>query len=383
MKFAIDRKDAAAAIDAVHGAVMKRVTIPILGSVLLDASDGMLTVVGGDLEQQITYVSPSVRIERPGRTTISAHKLHDVIRSMPEGAELSFSQADQRVTISAGATRFGLPFLDASQFPRLADEGLTAGFTIDAKTLKRLFDAGGFAYSSGKTRYYLNCAFMHTPGPGKLRIASCDGKRLAYCDAPVSGFDYERGASIDPASAALAVKLLGNVAPDADVTVDVAPNLIRLGIGQATLIAKLLDSAGLPYKNAIPAGRRQAVTVDTDLIMGAVDRAMIMMDRQIHRVLLSLTRDLIDVRGADVLEGEASDQVACEYRGPDLTIALDGRWLREMLGYVRTENTIIELADDTSPVSILETGESDWYSLLMPQAPNRRTPAPPAEGTVE
>src|SRR5690606_41464632 len=94
------------------------------------------------------------RVTAEGQITAPAHTLFDIVRKLPEGAEveLSYNGDDPRLTVSAGRSRFNLPVLPAGDFPVMSSESAGARFTLMKDDLARLIDKTRLAVSTGATR---------------------------------------------------------------------------------------------------------------------------------------------------------------------------------------------------------------------------------------
>src|SRR5690606_20258749 len=123
-------------------------------------------------------------IGKPGATTVPAHMLYDIVRKLPEGAqvECSISGDGSKMTIKSGQSRFSLGCLPIDEFPVMAEGELPFNFTLKAIDCLSLVQKPSFAISTEETRYYLNGIYWHTTGTGKsqmLRAVATDGHRLA------------------------------------------------------------------------------------------------------------------------------------------------------------------------------------------------------------
>src|ERR1700750_830355 len=190
MKLTIERAALLRALGHVQSAVERRNTIPILSNVLLSADRDRLSFSATDLDLEIIDQALA-QVDQPGQITAPAHTLYEIVRKLPEGADvsLSFNGDDPRLTVAAGRSRFNLPVLPAGDFPVMSAEGLSTRMGVDAGDLIRLMDKTRFAISTEETRYYLNGLYLHTVMDGgvtKLRAVATDGHRLALAemDAP-------------------------------------------------------------------------------------------------------------------------------------------------------------------------------------------------------
>ena len=90
MKLVIERAALLKALAHVQSVVERRNTIPILANLLMEAGDGALKLTATDMDLAIVE---SVAAETPqsGAMTAPAHTLYDIVRKLPEGAQVEFA----------------------------------------------------------------------------------------------------------------------------------------------------------------------------------------------------------------------------------------------------------------------------------------------------
>ena len=123
MKINVERGAFLKALNHVQSVVERRNTIPILSNVLIEAAKGELKLTATDLDIEIVESLPA-DVLRNGSATAPAHMLYDIVRKLPDGAQVQaelLASEGGRLAVSAGtlALRAGLPA--AGGFP--ADGG--------------------------------------------------------------------------------------------------------------------------------------------------------------------------------------------------------------------------------------------------------------------
>src|SRR5665213_830065 len=163
MKLTIERAALLRALGHVQSAVERRNTIPILSNVLLSAERDTLSFSATDLDMEIVDEAPA-QVDQPGQITAPAHTLYEIVRKLPEGADvsLSFPGEDPRLQVQAGRYKVNLPVLPAGDFPIMSSDGLSGRVSIDTGEMMRLIDKTRFAISTEETRYYLTGIYLHT-----------------------------------------------------------------------------------------------------------------------------------------------------------------------------------------------------------------------------
>src|SRR4249920_3655350 len=168
MKVTVERAALLKSLGHVHRVVEKRNTIPILANVLIKADQSRLAFKATDLDLEVTETI-AAEVGPGGSTTVPAHMFYEIVRKLPEGAQIVLESSDDRamLTIRAGRSRFTLQTFPESDFPDLAAGEMTHSFKPAAADLKRLIDKTQFAISTEETRYYLNGIYLHTAGTAK------------------------------------------------------------------------------------------------------------------------------------------------------------------------------------------------------------------------
>ena len=184
MKINVERGAFLKALNHVQSVVERRNTIPILSNVLIEAAKGELKLTATDLDIEIVEALPA-DVLRNGSATAPAHMLYDIVRKLPEGAQVQaelLSSEGGRLAVSAGTSRFELACLPREDFPQMAAGTLPHKFRLAADDLKRIIDKTRFAISTEETRYYLNGIYLHAAKDAKpkvMRAVATDGHRLA------------------------------------------------------------------------------------------------------------------------------------------------------------------------------------------------------------
>src|SRR5258706_8431034 len=167
-------------LQAVTGIIERRHTLPILSNVLLQRSESQIDFIATDIEIEITAHMLADKTGELKKITVGARKLLEILRALPEGAEVTLTLQDKRLQLKSGKSRFNLQTLSAEDFPRLAlVEASATSFAVPQKLLKSLLGLVQYAMAQQDIRYYLNGLLMVVE-EGQLKLVATDGHRLAY-----------------------------------------------------------------------------------------------------------------------------------------------------------------------------------------------------------
>jgi DNA polymerase III, beta subunit (EC 2.7.7.7) len=260
MKVTVERSTLLKSLGHVHRVVERRNTIPILSNLLLSASENGLRLKATDLDIEVVETIPADAAE-PGATTVPAHTLYDIVRKLPDGAQVSLeTTGDSGLVLRSGRSRFQLQTLPESDFPDITAGEMAHRFVLPAGELKRLIDKTQFAISTEETRYYLNGIYLHTidvDGHPVLRAVATDGHRLARVDTAAPKGSVGMPGVIVPRKAVSEIqKLLED--GESEVAVELSGSKIRVATASVVLTSKLIDGTFPDYQRVIPSGNDSA-----------------------------------------------------------------------------------------------------------------------------
>ena len=139
MRLTIERAALLKALGHVQSVVERRNTIPILSNVLMAAERSGLALSATDLDMEIVDEA-AASVDGAGQITAPAHTLYEIVRKLPEGAdvELRYTGEESRLQVSAGRSNFKLPVLPAgAPLPAEPEGGLVQVGPPPLKTLYR------------------------------------------------------------------------------------------------------------------------------------------------------------------------------------------------------------------------------------------------------
>jgi len=361
-----------APLQAVSGIVEKRHTLPILSNVLLEKRGDVLTLLATDIEIQITSSSNDATGDGDGAVTVGARKLQEILRSLPEAAEVSLVLDDRRLQVKAGKSRFSLQTLPADDFPCLAvAEGEVKRFTVEQKAFRSLLAQTQYAMATQDVRYYLNGLLLLFDG-SELRAVATDGHRLAYASMPLEdapqALRAEGAARLELILPRKTVIELNRLLVDSDeaLSIEMLPNQIRFQFGHISVISKLIDGRFPDYERVIPASLRNVVSVSRTLLLQSMVRAAILTNEKFRGVRLMLAEGSLKIMAANAEQEEALEEIEVEYDGEALDVGFNVAYLLDVLNN-RSEETIEWGFNDANSSALLTIpGNARFRYVVMP-----------------
>jgi len=369
MKVTVERAELLRSLSHVHRVVERRNTIPILFNVLVRAETAKLAFKATDLDLEVIETI-AADVGPPGVTTVPAHMFYEIVRKLPEGAQVVLEAPGDRavMTIRAGRSRFSLQTLPESDFPDLAAGDLTHRFTVGATDLKRLIDKTQFAISTEETRYYLNGIYLHTVGSGHslmLRAVATDGHRLAQFElAAPAGAEGMPGVIVPRKTVGEVQRLIDS--SDAEIAVELSQTKVRFTLGSVVLTSKLIDGTFPDYSRVIPAGNDKRLEVDKHEFEQAVDRVSTVASERGRAVKLALSAGKLVLSVTNPDSGSATEELEVGYDAEPLDIGFNSRYLLDIAAQLDGDTAVLKLADPGSPTLIADKEAKGALYVLMP-----------------
>ena len=182
MEILVRRSDLAKELNLVQGIVERKNSIPILSNVLAEARGGELRISATDLDVSLLCGCAAQVIEEGG-VTLSAKKLYEIVRSLPESDVSLRLEKDAWTRIQCDRSEFRVAGLPREDFPNLPDGRSARTIKLPVLALKRVIQRTQFAITAEDARYYLAGALLLLENDSVAMVAT-DGHRLAWVRQP-------------------------------------------------------------------------------------------------------------------------------------------------------------------------------------------------------
>jgi len=327
MKCKLDRDTLIAPLQLVTNVIERRQTLPILANVCLDLKQEAVTLIGTDLEVEISQEVAVAKVETTGSCTVMARKLLDICRALPEGSSISLSGQGARLKL-------------------------------------RLFEKTAFSMAQQDVRYFLNGVLLEFSDQQVVAVAT-DGHRLARTECAV---EQEAGAiqqAIVPRKAVLEMSrfLTGS---DEKITMEINPNHLRITRAGAVLTTKLIDGKFPDYRAVMNQKLTREALAERQPLYDVLARTAVLTNDKYRGVRVSIGSGELKVSAHNPDQEEASDEIAIVYDGDGLEIGFNVTYLMDALRALRTDQVQLAFEDGDSGCLIRSPGNTTTEYLIMP-----------------
>lgn len=350
MKLTITKEKLINGLQAVQNVVNTKTTLPILTNVLLRADGDRLELTATDLDVTVCS-NVEAQVMQPGATTVPVKRLFGIVRELgsPE-IELEVDEKNM-CSVRSGPSFYRINGLSADEFPPMPKFKEDKKVTLSQETVRNMLKKTSFAVSTDETRYVLNGIFFSLKDH-KLTMVATDGRRLALVDEEVDVDESSYGEFIVPSKAVNELNRL--MQEKGNVEIKYADNQAAFALQDekgvnVLVVTKLIEGNYPNYRQVIPTETRERITLMREEFLHALRRAEIMTSEKSNSVKLSFGKNLLAITANSPDVGEASETIAINYKGKEIAIAFNPRYIIDPLNALANEEIFIELIDELSP----------------------------------
>jgi DNA polymerase III subunit beta len=350
MNLTISKEQIINGLQAVQNVVSNRTTLPILSNVLLRAEGDKLELTATDLDVTIAC-SVEAKVKKPGASTVPVKKLFGIVRELGN-SEIDLEVDDKNVcSIRSGASFYKINGLSADEFPPMPKFKEDKKVVLPQETVKSMMKKTSFAISTDESRYVLNGIFISLKDH-KMTMVATDGRRLALVDEEVDVSESSQGEFIAPAKA---VNELNRLLLDkGEVEIRYTDNQASFTLkdeknGSILIVSKLIEGNYPNYRQVIPNEVKERVSLAREEFLHALRRAEIMTSDKSNSVKLTFGKNNLAITANSPEVGEARESIAINYKGKEMAIAFNPKYMIDPLNALPNDEVFIELIDELSP----------------------------------
>jgi DNA polymerase-3 subunit beta len=362
MEIRVTRSEFLGELAPMQGIVERKTTIPVLSHLLLTARGDKLHLAATDLDVSLTSWCEA-DVKREGGIAVQAKKLVEIIRSLNNEEVLLVQEEPRVLSIRAGKSRFKIHGLAPDDFPTLPTVEDGRRVDIPFADFRRMVAKILFAVSAEESRFQLNGALLKLKD-GALEMVATDGHRLALVEGGLENASGEDSVLVPRK----ALQELQRFEGEGKLSYGRGEHHLSFGLGRRELICRILEGTFPDYERVIAKDNDKKVLFDRKNLVDAVQRAALMTGDRARAVRLQFTADQVVISAVNSDLGEAIEEVACDYDGPDFRVGINPDYLREFLSAVETEKVRLELKDEnTQCVGYPHEGPDTRYlCVIMP-----------------
>ena len=364
MKFTCERALIIKEIGNAYEIISLKNTVSILANVYLQVKEGKLIIRATDLK---VFYDSFINIESSvdGSVTVFCDKLHNIIRSLPDG-EIEFSTSENNTLNIRPLFKninFKLRGISSDKYPVFDIPNSDSFFSFPRKDFLDLITKTLFAVSTDETRYFMN-GVLFEKKKDMLKMVATDGRRLAlaYKKTTDDINDFE-GIIVPPKILNVVKKQISN---EGNLLLAINKKNIFIQYENTYLSSNLIDAQFPNYDRVIPSKQEKLLKVNKKDLEEGLKRVSLLVEQKSRRIYLEIAANKIIVRSSEGDIGTAQEELSCTYKEQDISLAMNYSYLLEPLHEMNSEKVSIEFTDPGKAISLKPIPEQNYFHIIMP-----------------
>lgn len=348
MKLTVHRDVFAEAVGFAARLLPQRTTLPILGGVLISASDGSVTFSSFDYEvsARTTIVAD---VQHPGTTLVSGRLLSDIAQRLPQ-QDVTLELEGSTVHVRCGTAKFSLLTMPLEEYPPLPEVTGHVG-TVSGSDFAESVAQTTPASSRDDVTPVITGVLLHVEG-STLHMMATDRYRVAVRTVSWSA----QGSGSDDLSALIPARTLSEIgktfAHAETLTITIASGgdreLVAFSADQKTVTSLLIKGSFPPVQRLFPETVENYAVVNVQELIEATRRVSLVVEREAPlRFSFSVDGVLLEALGSD--QAQASESIDAHLVGEECVVSLKPQFLIDGLTHTHSEFARIGFTTTDNP----------------------------------
>ena len=362
--FSVSQKTLEKALSFASNIIDKKQLMPILSHIKIEINNGRATLTATNMDLVIKE-SFVVNTQSSGTTCVPAELFYDIVRKLDKNDTITCSLEGAVLQIKTRRSDFRIPVLESELFPDISEMPFESVFTYPTGTLLALLNSVSFCMSTSEVRYALMGLYCHQNEHQGITFVGTDLHRLGIAS------------SNQPMSTSFSPCIIGSTTvsewqrildgSDEEARLYVSKARIQLEVMNAsisvTMGARLLDGSYPNYKKVTVKEHPFHAVVKTDELKVALERIALVLSDEETQVNMSFSAKQLLLDARSRLFGTANETLDIEYTGDDLSLAINGKYILDVVRHMKEDSLQIFLKGRFDVV-ILETQDAQYF--IMP-----------------
>jgi len=369
MKFIVSSTLLLKNLQLISGVLGTNNTLPILDDFLFELQKDSFIVTASDLETTMSVTIPLDKGEEPGSIAIPAKKLLDVLKTFADiPVTFTINKDTFGIELSAGEGKYKLSGHNSEEYPKKPVLENTNELSIDSNVLADAINKTIFATGSDELRPVMS-GINFELSPENVTFVATDAHKLVR---------YKR---LDAKSESVAsfilpkkpLNQLKNILSLEDFAVKLEYNETNafFSFNNVDLVCRIIEGKYPNYEAVIPPENPNVLTIERIPLLNSIRRVAIFANQSTHQVRFKLSGKELVLSAEDIdYMNEARERLTCNFKGQDMEIGFNSRFLQEMLNNIDNDEVRIEMSEPNRAGILLpvdnENKDEDILMLVMP-----------------
>jgi DNA polymerase-3 subunit beta len=346
VKFTVHRDIFAEAVSFAAKLLPQRTTLPILGGVLVTATETGVTFSSFDYEVSAT-TTINADVNESGQVLISGRLLSDIAQRLPQ-QDVSLVKDGNSVVVRCGTAKFSLLTMPLEEYPSLPEVAGVTG-TIPGDAFSEAVGQTTPAASKDDVTPVITGVLLVLDN-NTLSMMATDRYRVAIRHLPWTGDAPESLSALIPSRTLSEVGKTFGSTDHVTVTISTGGDreLVAFSADNRTVTTLLIKGSFPPVQRLFPDTSENYSVVNTNDLIDATRRVGLVVDREAP-LRFSFTADGVALEALGSDQAQASESIDGHIVGDDCVVSLKPQFLIDGLSHTHSEFARIAFTPTDNP----------------------------------
>ena len=359
MKLVCSKSNLLNGVQIVSRAVPNKTTMSILECILIDASNGIITLTANDMDMGIETVIEGDIVES-GVIALDAKIFLEIVRKLPDSFITIDTDASYKTLITCEKAKFTIVGKSGEDFSYLPMVEKEESIVISQFSLKEMVRQTIFSISDNDNNKLMTGELFEINGE-ELKIVSSDGHRISIRKIALREI-YEHRKVIVPGKT---LNEVSKILPgDSDLTVYFTDKHIVFEFDNTVVVSRLIEGEYFSIDRMLSGDYETKVRVNKKELLNCIDRATLLTREGDRKpIVINISDEGMELK-IDSALGSMKEEIDIEKQGRDLMIGFNPKFLIDALRVIDDEEVDLYMVNPKAPCFIKNEEESYIYLIL-------------------
>lgn len=361
MKLVCPKSSLLSGVQIVSKAVSSKTTMSILECIMIDATKGIISLTGNDMDLGIETIVEGDIVEK-GAIALDAKIFSDIVRKLPDNDVTIETDSNCVTTIKCEKAKFNIIGKSGEDFAYLPKVEKEDSIVISQFTLKEVVRQTIFSISDNDNNKLMTGELFEING-NQLKVVSLDGHRISIRKIELRD-SYAPKKVIVPGKTLNEVSKILPGGADNFVTISFTSKHIVFEFDQTTVVSRLIEGEYFRIDQMLSSDYETKLKVNKKELLNCIDRATLLVKEGDKKpIIITVTDDKMELKINSVL-GSMNEDIEIEKQGKDIMIGFNPKFLIDSLRVIDDEDVELYMVNPKAPCFIKNEDETYIYLIL-------------------
>jgi len=361
MKLIISKSNLLSGLQIASKAVSNKTTMSILECIMVDATKGIITLTGNDMDLGIETIIEGEIVEK-GAIALDAKIFLEIVRKLPDSEITIETDSSYKTTIICEKAKFTIIGKSGEDFSYLPIVERDDSIVVSQFTLKEVVRQTIFAISDNDNNKLMTGELFEIKDD-VLRVVALDGFRVSIRKIQLREAYSPKKVVVPGKTLNEVSKILpGNA--DSFVTISFTPKHIVFEFDNTTVVSRLIEGEYFKIDQMLSNDYETKVKVNKKELLSCIDRATLLVKEGDKKpIIINFLDESMELKINSIL-GSMNEDIDIEKQGKDLMIGFNPKFMIDALRVIDDEEVDLYMVNSKAPCFIKNEEESYIYMIL-------------------